>query len=533
MTPDIFAEWLRRQGHRVVRTRSSYWFDSGPRVFQAFPYHWVIRPTEDELRDFFFEENAIGLRYSTDLEADEGACSYHIVFERLAYGIQDVDASIRAKVRRGLEACQVGPIPLERYASEGWPLERDTRSRQQRHSRHRRPHWDRMVRAAADLDGFEAWGAEVGGRLAASLLFVRIDDCIDMLYQQSLTEFLPQRVNNALLFEVTRALAADAGVRLIHNGLHSLDAPPSVDQFKARLGYSVRPVRQRVVFHPRLAPWVGDGVSRCFGGLAALYPKSDYLQKAEGLVRFHANGKLPLARQPFPELLASEREDICRRLGSPLFRELETPAPQGLNIQISPGTPADLAEVVALHLACSSAEEGALLGFGRGFIRAAYRWFLTSPGTLVLVARSGDRLVGLTALSDRPYGRPLLRACRWQAMLGFLRRPWLAARPDWWSRLGPSVPSAARPCGGAAQIAFTCVAAEVRGCGIGRGLKQASIRACLEWGAESINTGVRRENARARALNEQAGFVEVPELSSERLVHLRLTLDPQEGRGRT
>jgi GNAT superfamily N-acetyltransferase len=533
MTPEIFAEWLRRQGHRVVRTRSSYWFDSGPRVFQAFPYHWVIRPTEDELRDFFFEENAIGLRYSTDLEAEEGACSYHIVFERPDYGIRDVEASIRAKVRRGLEACQVGPIPLERYATEGWPIERDTRSRQQRHSRHGRAHWDRMIRAAADLDGFEAWGAEVGGRLAASLLFLRIDDCVDMLYQQSLSEFLPQRVNNALLFEATRALAADPGVRLIHNGLHSLDAPPSVDQFKVRLGYSVRPVRQRVVFHPRLAPWMNASASRCFGGLAALYPKSDYLQKAEGLVRFHANGKLSLARQPFPELLAAEREANCRRLGSPLFQEVEMPAGQGPNVRISPATPADLSALVALHGACFSTEDCAQLG--QGFIRAAYRWFLTSPGTLVLVARSGERLVGLTALSDRPYGRPLLRACWWRVLSGLLRRPWLAARLDWLRGSGASPRSGAVGSGRAAQIAFTSVVADARGRGIGRGLKQASIQACLDWGAESINAGVRRGDTRARALSERAGFVEVPELSSARLVHLRLALDPalQEARGRT
>lgn len=37
MTPEVFAEWLRRQGHRVVRTRSPYWFDAGPRGFVEVP----------------------------------------------------------------------------------------------------------------------------------------------------------------------------------------------------------------------------------------------------------------------------------------------------------------------------------------------------------------------------------------------------------------------------------------------------------------------------------------------------------------
>ena len=37
MNSETFAEWLRRQGHRVYRTASSYWYEAGPRVLQAFP----------------------------------------------------------------------------------------------------------------------------------------------------------------------------------------------------------------------------------------------------------------------------------------------------------------------------------------------------------------------------------------------------------------------------------------------------------------------------------------------------------------
>ncbi len=314
MTPEVFAEWLRRQGHRVVRTRSSYWFDSGPRVFQAFPYHWVIRPTEDELLDLLSGEGGIGLRYSTPLEAGLGSCSYHVIFEGSSYGLGDVDSTIRSKVRRGLEACQVGPISLERYGQEGWLLERDTLLRQHRHSRQGHAHWQRMVEAAAGLEGFEAWGAEVDGRLAAALLFVRIDGCINLLRQQSLSEFLPLRINNALLFEATRALVARPGIHLIHNGLHSLDAPASVDQFKVRLGYSAKPIRQRVAFHPRLAPCIGPGLLTTLQWMARLYPASDYLQKTLGMARFYLNGKLALEQQVLPELLEPMRGTLCEQI---------------------------------------------------------------------------------------------------------------------------------------------------------------------------------------------------------------------------
>jgi hypothetical protein len=55
-------------------------------------------------------------------------------------------------------------------------------------------------------------------------------------------------------------------------------------------------------------------------------------------------------------------------------------------------------------------------------IRTAYRWFLTSPGTLVLVARPGERRVSFTALSDRPCDMSMLLSCKWQVTRGLLRQ---------------------------------------------------------------------------------------------------------------
>ena len=69
MNPETFAEWLQRQGYKVVRTDSSYWYEASSRVYQAFPYHWLIQPAEDELSAFLRQQNAIGLRYSTPIEA--------------------------------------------------------------------------------------------------------------------------------------------------------------------------------------------------------------------------------------------------------------------------------------------------------------------------------------------------------------------------------------------------------------------------------------------------------------------------------
>jgi hypothetical protein len=257
MNAEIFSEWLRRQGHHVVHTASSYWYDAGPRVFQAFPYQWLIQPSTSELRKLMIGHGAAALRYSTPLEAPGGALSYHVVLTE-PYGLQTLRAQARNGVRRGLECCTIECIPFERLAEEGWSLQQDTLDRQGRCGSMTQSEWQRICRAADGLPGFEAWGAIVDGELAASVLIARIDDAFDVPYAQSHRKFLSKHVNNALFYTVSRELLARPGVCEIFFCLQSLDAPESVDEFKFRMGLQAKPVRQRIVFHPLLAPFAKE-----------------------------------------------------------------------------------------------------------------------------------------------------------------------------------------------------------------------------------------------------------------------------------
>ena len=103
MNSEILAEWLRRQGHRSVRTASSYWYDYRPRVFQAFPYHWLISPTERELLDLLTENKAICLRYSTPIDAAFGRLGYHVVYDKPGYELDGLSRCARQNIRRGLK----------------------------------------------------------------------------------------------------------------------------------------------------------------------------------------------------------------------------------------------------------------------------------------------------------------------------------------------------------------------------------------------------------------------------------------------
>jgi hypothetical protein len=314
----VFAEWLRRQGHRVVRTESSCWYDAGPRVYQAFPHHYVIRPGEEELALLLRRWGAIALRYSTPLDAPLGRVSYHVVCEDRAYALAALDRRARQGVRRGLERCRVEPIPLDRLARDGWQLEAETCRRQGRRVPFSQETWRRRCQAAAILPGFEAWAALVDGRMVASLLSVQIDDCYELIAQQCLTAFLDAHVNSALTFVVTREASRRPQVRSIFYTLQSLDAPASVDVFKFRMGYVARPVRQRVLFHPWLAATLGPRTELLVHRAAERYAGRRTLTKADGMIRFCREGMKPASEQAWPACIAPPpRDAVAARAGAP------------------------------------------------------------------------------------------------------------------------------------------------------------------------------------------------------------------------
>jgi hypothetical protein len=285
MTPDIYAEWLRRQGHKVVRTKSSYWHSEGWRVYQAFPYHWLIQPSAQEERELISQHGAAALRYSMAPARQHETGSYHVVYAGLEYDLGTLGSWARKNVRRGLRSCTVGQIPFPRYIEDGWALRVDTLARQQRRLQETRDDWQRKNSAATGLEGFEVWAAEVNHRLAATLLTFQMDGWGYMLYQQCHRDYLREHANNALSFTVTQDLIRRPNVQGIFYGMRSLDAPPSVDEFKLRMGYEAKPVRQRVVFHPYLAPLLNRFTHQVAKSLAAVNPASRLMAKAEGMLR--------------------------------------------------------------------------------------------------------------------------------------------------------------------------------------------------------------------------------------------------------
>lgn len=316
MNAEHFADWLRSQGHTVIKTESSYWFDAGPRVFQAFPYHWLIEPDEGEIGHLFKEHGLLALRYSAPLHSLRGTVSYHAVYEEPDYTLEDLDRRSRQNVRKGLKNCSVEPISFERLAEEGWELERDTLDRQDRNGQFAQDSWRKRCFSAGEIPGFEAWGAIVDGRLGASLLSFQSGDCCELIFQQCRRDYLNERVNNALTFVVSQTMIRRKEVNSIFYALHSLDAPPQIDEYKFRMNYKPKPVRQRVVFHPWAKPFVNRFSHAILGWMKDRRPQSHQLAKAEGMFRFFLQGQLPIEQQSWPMALETNKEQIIQNRGT-------------------------------------------------------------------------------------------------------------------------------------------------------------------------------------------------------------------------
>ena len=306
MNPEHFAEWYRRQGHHVIRSESSYWFAAGPRVYQAFPFGWIIEPSNNELKEIMFKHGIISLRYSTPLEAPVGKVSYHVILSN-PYDLELLRSQARNAVKRGLAKCVVEQIPFERVADEGWNLQQDTLDRQGRNGSMSEEEWRKICLSAVGLDGFEAWSALVDGEMAAAIIVCRVNDTFYVPYAFSLRKFLDLYVNNALFYSASCNLLGREGINGIFFTVQSLDAPKTVDDFKFRMGFNAKVVRQRVVFNPVIEPFIRGSSHRLVSWLMLRYPQNAALAKAEGMIRFYLHGKLPLTQQEWPESVAQHK----------------------------------------------------------------------------------------------------------------------------------------------------------------------------------------------------------------------------------
>ncbi len=172
--------------------------------------------------------------------------------------------------------------------------------------------WEHLCRSAEGLPGFEAWAAISNNELAGAVIICRIDDVFNVPYAMSHSRFLADHVNNAIFFSVSCEMLEREGVNGVFFTVQSLDAPANVDEFKFRMGFEPKAVRQRVDFHPLLNPVVTPALHNLTEKLLQRDPSNPTLAKAEGMLRFHVEGKRRIAEQSWPKCLTTQHEGSGR-----------------------------------------------------------------------------------------------------------------------------------------------------------------------------------------------------------------------------
>lgn len=250
MNAEVYADFLRRIGHKVVRTHSAYWFNTFRGSLIAFPYHRPISPSNDELKQL--SRKAVLLRFVSETVGEE---SYYMACDQKPFTLGALTSKSRNQTRRGLEQCRVTSEDCIWLAQHGGALNRETLARQGRlSSDFSSTRWRDTCLAAAKYPGFEAWAAVSEGKVAAVAMSFCMGEVAYILLQRSAPSILGTYPNNALTFTITQQLLARSEIQMVFYGLRPLIASASLDHFKTGMGYRRFMVRESFWIAPLMRP---------------------------------------------------------------------------------------------------------------------------------------------------------------------------------------------------------------------------------------------------------------------------------------
>ena len=214
-----------------------------------------------------------------------------------AYDLESLSGNSRSKVRRGLKECQVRRLDPAFVRAHGRTANEDT-LRRIRFARDVYD-WDQFWDAVTATPDVEVWGALREQKLLAYLVAVLVEGCAELPIARSTDDGLRHYPNNALLFTVARDLLRRPDIERIFFGLESVEHVGGVDTFKESMGFTRRPIRQRIVFHPLAEPIARARVTARIARALARRPSAGvFWRKLEGLLVF--NGTLEARPGPEP-----------------------------------------------------------------------------------------------------------------------------------------------------------------------------------------------------------------------------------------
>ena len=210
--------------------------------------------------------------------------------------------------------------------------------------------------------------------------------------------------------------------------------------------------------------------------------------------------------------------------------------PKMLEFEIRRARTSEIDRLTELHMAVFKPEDNIPVLLGRRYVRATYRWLVMSKRAYALVAVAQDKIIGLVAISDISFTKPMFKACLREFLLSVVLKPSLFFKKRLWKRLirgeGRTTQLGRRFANNPhiAQMTIGVVDREFRGQGIFPALIDATKDVSRSRGSRAIRAGVYKANRQSRRAFEKVGWVETSELETVDLVFYVAYLDPNIGK---
>ena len=287
MSHQSYAEFMKKLGHKVVRTESAWWFQGAGGIYAQFPWHETITPGQSEI-DSLLGLTGTAARYSCP--GGTGRDSHFYVCDDPEFAIEKLSSNTRSKIRRGLKRCTVSPISFDELQRlDAAELSRETMLRQNRTAGPEHDaYWKRYFKAAAETESMEGWAAFNEGQLAAWLIACRFNECINISILRSRRSMLSNYPNNAMLFEFVRNAIRREGVSMVSFGWESIRPQlDSLDDFKLSMGFEKRSVGHRIEVNRFVRPILRGRILSSLEGIAVRRSKHERFGLMAGMLKWY------------------------------------------------------------------------------------------------------------------------------------------------------------------------------------------------------------------------------------------------------
>ncbi|SNR74598.1 Acetyltransferase (GNAT) family protein [Lutibacter agarilyticus] len=192
----------------------------------------------------------------------------------------------------------------------------------------------------------------------------------------------------------------------------------------------------------------------------------------------------------------------------------------------------DLNEITELHCLSFKPKNHVPMMLGENYVKATYKWLITSKESYVLIGIEGGKIIGLVAVCDGAFTKPMFIACLPEFMLSIVLKPTRLFSKMLWERLlrRPDVDSnkiSIIDSQGFAQMTIGAVDSNYRGSGIFGELIEETKNVSKYRGSRGIRAGVYKKNKSSRRVFEKSGWREMKYLETKETVYYTSFFDEE------